>query len=234
MNGAGSPEILNIQLKIANFMAKVRSIIKLSGTLTDLTFVDSKAYGAHARAKRGTYTPISLSEGMQKSAEVQKQVNLMAKVVFDAVNGFVPGFKDGKFWPRLLSVFRKQQKAGEKYSYKDFDLMEMRLEYPTSKHGFFRLVNGGDNKVQLHYQLAKGESYRLSLLRIASDETLLIPYTEEVIEVVVAYQTGVEVLSFAFTDLPAGNNVLWVLHCEQLNDGLPIGLLKSRGLKFFG
>lgn len=215
-------------------MAKVRSILKLSGTLAGMTFVDSKAYGAHARAKRGTYTPISLPPGMQKSAEVQKQVNLMAKLVFDAVNNFVPGFKDGKFWARLLSVFRKQQKEGKNYSYKDFDLMEMRLEYPTSKHGFFRLAVEGTNKVQLHYKLAKGESYRLSLLRIAGDETLLIPYPEEVVEVVVAYQGGMEVLPFAFSELPAGTNVLWVLHCEQLIDGLLAGLLKSRGVKFFG
>ena len=215
-------------------MAKVRSIIKLSGTLSDMTFVDSKAYGAHARAKRGTYTPISLSEGMQKSAEVQKQVNLMAKIIFDAVNGFVPGFKDGKFWARLLSVFRKQQKADKIYSYKDFDLMEMRLEYPTSKHGYFRLVVEAPHKVQLHYQLAKEKNYRLSLLRVASDDTLLTPYPPEVVEVVVAYQGGTEVVPLGFSDLPGDANVLWVLHCEQLIDDQPAGLLKSRGVKFFG
>lgn len=215
-------------------MAKVRSIIKLSGTLSDMTFVDSHAYGAHARAKRGTYTPISLSEGMQKSAEVQKQVNLMAKVIFDAVNGFVPGFKDGKFWSRLLSVLRKQQKEGKIYSYKDFDLMEMRLEYTTSKHGYFRVVVEEHKKVQLHYQLVKEQSYCISLLRIASDETLLKPYPNEVVEVVVSYQPGMEALPLVFSDLPVGANVLWVLHCEQLIDDQPAGLLKSRGVKFFG
>ena len=215
-------------------MAKVRSIIKLSGTLSDMTFVDSKAYGAHARAKRGTYKPISLSEGMQKSAEVQKQVNLMAKVIFDAVNGFVPGFKDGKFWARLLSVFRKQQKAGKIYSYKDFDLMEMRLEYPTSRHGFFRVVVEAPHKVLLHYQLVKEKSYCISLLRIASDDTLLTSYPPEVVELVVAYQVGMEVVPLEFSDLPVGANVLWVLHCEQLIDDQPAGLLKSRGVKFFG
>ncbi|RYF14535.1 MAG: hypothetical protein EOO42_17805 [Flavobacteriales bacterium] len=215
-------------------MAKVRSIIKLSGTLSDMTFVDSKAYGAHVRAKRGTYTPISLAEGMLKSAEVQQQVNLMAKILFDAVIAFVPGFKDGKFWTRLLSVFRKQQKAGKIYSYKDFDLMEMRLEYPTSKHGYFKLVVEGPHKVHLHYQVAKEQNYLLSLLRVASDDNLLTPYPEEVLEVVVAYQVGMAVISLVFSDLPIGANVLWVLHCEQMIDDQPAGLLKSRGVKFFG
>jgi hypothetical protein len=214
-------------------MAKVRSIIKLSGTLSDITFVDSNAYGAHARAKRGTYTPISLSEGMLKSAEVQKQVNLMAKIIFDAVKSFVPGFKDGKFWARLLSVFRKQQKEGKNYSYKYFDLMEMRLEYPTSKHGYFRLLVEDPNRVQLHYQLAKDDSYCLKLLRMASDETLLRPYPPEVVELVVAYQRGMQMQPFVFSVLPADANVLWVLHCEQLIDDQPAGLLKSRGVNFF-
>lgn len=215
-------------------MAKVRSIIKLSGTLSDMTFVDSKAYGAHARAKRGTYKPISLSEGMQKSADVQKRVNLMAKIVFDAVNSFVPGFKDGKFWSRLLSVFRKQHKAGKMFSYTDFDLMEMRLEYPASKHGFFRLVPEHTNKVQLHYQLAKEGSYVLRLLRIASDATLLMAYAQEVVEVVVAYEGSMAVKPFVFNELPSGAHVLWVLHCEQLIADQPAGLLKCQGVKFFG
>lgn len=61
-------------------MAKVRSILKLSGTLSKLTFVDSKAYGPHVRAERGSNTEISLAEGMKKSSVVQTQVNLMAKL----------------------------------------------------------------------------------------------------------------------------------------------------------
>lgn len=157
-------------------MAKIRSIVEISGTLSDITFVDSRAYGAHARAKRGTYTPITLAEGMQKSAKVQTQVNQLAKIIFDAVNAFVPGFKDGKFWSRLLSVFRQQQKAGRKYSYSDFDLMEMRLDYPTSRQGYFRLLSTQNNGVQLHYQLVNKTDYAIRLLRIASDATLLHPF----------------------------------------------------------
>ncbi|RZK73183.1 MAG: hypothetical protein EOO85_17900 [Pedobacter sp.] len=214
-------------------MAKVRSIIKISGTLSEMTFVDSKAYGAHARAKRGTYTPITLAEGMQKSAVVQTEVNQIAKIVFDAVNVFVPGFKDGKFWARLLSGFRKQHKAGARYSYRDFDLMEMRLDYPTSRLGSFRLVSGKSNTVQLHYQLAKNESYGIKLLRIASDATLLKPYPNEVMEIVVDFEHGTTTIPIVFSELPVGANVLWVLHCEQLIDGLPAGLLKSQGVKFF-
>ncbi len=213
-------------------MAKVRSIIEISGTLSETTFVNSKAYGTHARAKRGTYKPITLSEGMKKSAAVQTQVNQIAKIIFDAVNGFVPGFKDGKFWSRMLSVLRKQKKAGKNYSYSDFNLMEMRYDYSTSRQGSFRLVPE-KNGMQLHYELAKDTAYCLKLLRIATDATLLNPYPTEMLEVIVDYTKCIISIPFVFSALPSDANRLYVLHCEQMLDGLPTGMLKSRGVRFF-
>lgn len=213
-------------------MAKVRSIIEISGTLSEITYVNSRAYGTYARAKRGTYKPITLSEGMIKSAAVQTQVNQIAKIVFDAINAFVPGFKDGKFWSRLLSVFRKQQKGGKAYSYSDFNLMEMRVDYATSRQGSFRLATKQD-AVQLHYYLAKESDYCLKLLRIATDATLLNLYPTEVLEVILTYSKGMQFVSFVFNALPVDANILYVLHCEEMEDGLPIGLLKSKGVRFF-
>ncbi|RZK54885.1 MAG: hypothetical protein EOO87_09275 [Pedobacter sp.] len=213
-------------------MAKVRSIIKLSGTLAETTFVDSKTYGAHARAKRGTYKPIALADGMQKSAVVQTKVNELAKIVFDAVNVFVPGFKDGKFWSRLLSVFRQQQKAGKDYNYRDFNQLEMRLDYPSSKHGAFWVANGEGCSVLLHYQIAKDTVYLLRLLRMGSDESLLFPYVGEVQETIVEGLEKLNAVSFNFSDLPKEANVLYVLHCEQMIDGMPAGILKCQSVKF--
>jgi hypothetical protein len=63
-------------------MAKARSIIKLSGTIGDITFVDSMAYGFHGRKKRTVWEK---SEGMISSSTSQTQANLMAKIIFDAV-----------------------------------------------------------------------------------------------------------------------------------------------------
>lgn len=224
--------LIGTLIKDNQIMAKVRSILKLSGTLATTTFVDSKAYGAHARAKRGTYTPISLAEGMQKSAVVQTKVNLLAKIVFDAVNDFVPGFKDGKFWSRLLSVFRQQQKTAKAYSYGDFNQLEMRLDYPTSKHGAFWLVKTEKDSVLLHYQIAKESRYLVRLLRIASDEELLTPYARETQEAIIEGNKEMEIIAFTFSDLPQVANVLYALHCEQVIDGLPTGLLKNQSVKF--
>lgn len=213
-------------------MAKVRSIIEISGTLSEITFVNSKAYGTHARAKRGTYKPITLAEGMKKSAAVQTQVNQIAKIVFDAVNAFVPGFKDGKFWSRMLSVLRKQQKAGKNYSFRDFNLMEMRHDYATSRHGSF-LLTANQDAMQLQYHLAKDAAYCLKLLRIATDATLLNSYPTEGLELVVEHKEGLQVIPCVFSALPADANVLYVLHCAQMQHGLPSELLKNQGVRFF-
>lgn len=213
-------------------MAKTRSIIKFSGTLSGITFVDSKTYGAHARAKRGTYKPISLNQGMKESGAVQKQVNLIAKVIFDAVKDFVPGFKDGKLWARLLSVFRQQQKAGKSYSYHDFNTMEMRSDYPSSKHGLFRLIANSEKELMLHYQLQQEASYRISLLRIATDESLLTPYPPETVTFNLEKGDSIGQFPIDFGVLPADANAFYVLQCEQLVNGKPTGLLKSKGVTF--
>jgi len=214
-------------------MAKVRSILKLSGTLAEMTFVDSKAYGPHARNKRGTFTPITLADGMKKSAELQTQVNQIAKIVFDEVNAFVPGFKDGKFWSRLLSVFRQQQKLGNGFSYHGLDLMEMRIDYPTSKQGLFRLLKNQANGLQLHFQLANQTDYAIRLLRIAGDATLLNPYPTTLVETTIDGNLRSGFVSIEFDALPKAANVLYVLHCEQLVDGQSAGLLKNQSVKFF-
>lgn len=214
-------------------MAKVRSIIEISGTLSDITFVNSGAYGTHARAKRGTYTPITLAEGMKKSAKVQTLVNQLAKIVFDEVNAFVPGFKNGKFWSRLLSAFRQHQKANHSISYSALDLMEMRSDYPTSRHGSFRLVRLENDSVQLHCQLANKNDYLIRLQRIATDATFLNPFPTEVLEVTIKHHLEMEMIPFVFSTLPKDANVLFVLHCEKMVNGQPSGLLKAQSVRFF-
>ncbi|RZJ63636.1 MAG: hypothetical protein EOO47_28220 [Flavobacterium sp.] len=214
-------------------MAKIRSIIKFSGTLSEITFVNSKTYGTHARAKRGTYTPIVLSEGMQKSGEVQKRVNLMAKIIFDATNLFVPGFKDGKFWSRLISIFRQQHKHGKEYSYADFHLMNMRLDYPGSRLGSLKLVVGDNTRVSLEYRMNGTGEYLVRLLRFASDENLFNAYPAEILVARLSYNDHVNRHSFSFSPLPITANILYAIHCDRLVNGQPSGMLKNQSVQFF-
>lgn len=97
-------------------MAKLRpSLIKIKGTLMGVTLVDSKRYGEHARAARGTYTPVTINNELVQSGERLQSSNRAAKLIFDAVRD---EHKDGGFWPDLLSVFRKQLKEDKRFSFK--------------------------------------------------------------------------------------------------------------------
>ncbi len=50
-------------------MAKVNSLIKISGTLDDHTFVRSATYGDHVRRKRGSVKQALVNEAFKKSSE---------------------------------------------------------------------------------------------------------------------------------------------------------------------
>ncbi len=212
-------------------MGKKQSNKKLNGMEPSVTLVKSKAYGEHTRAMRGTYTDITLAEGMKASSSDQTQANLMAKVIFDAVNEFAQGFKDGKFWSRLVSVFRQQKKLGMEYNY-DFAGFEVRLDYPLNSHGRFSL-SGSGCRVTVNYHFYKNKAYHLSMLRIAAKGSLLTPYPHEIMEFEVQAGETKGLVQFDFSFLPEGTPVLYALKCEQLEKGELSGLLKGKGVRFF-
>jgi hypothetical protein len=212
-------------------MAKARKKFKLSRTINGITYVNSTAYQPHVRAKRGTYTPISLTDGMKKSAAEQTQANLMAKIVFDAVNKFAPNFKDGKFWSRLVSVFRFLVKEKNSNGYKLLEGMEVRPDYPMSKQGGFMLKSKLD-MVELSYSLKIVTDYLLSILRIATDQVMLIPYPDEVIAMEIREDEWEGKVQLNFAPLPDGARILYVIKCEQLVNGKLEGLLSQKSVTF--
>ncbi len=214
-------------------MAKARSIVTLSGTLGEVTFVDSKAYGFHSRKKRSSWEK---SEGMERSSNNQTIANAMAKVVFDSVNQLAPGFKDGTFWSRLVSAFRQQQKRGENYSYAAVNGLELRPDYPSSQQGRFALtarppVTDAQVQVCLDYDSKANDAYRLSVWRIATDQDLLVAFPVE--EVVVELNKGDKrgSLTLSFSGLPTASQVLYALKFEQLIDGETTDLMKGKSVK---
>lgn len=95
-------------------MAKSDNIVTtgLSGTLDNLTWVHSKAYGDHVRRKRGTVKKAVLNKTMVESKNRLLHVNQIASLIFKGINEH----KDGKLWPRLLSKLRLQIRE---YNYND-------------------------------------------------------------------------------------------------------------------
>ena len=90
-------------------MAKVNNLTTqgLKGTLDNMTFVNSKAYGDHVRRKRGTVKKAVLNDAMVQSKDRLLQVNETARLIFNCIRN---EHKDGSLWRRLLSVLRRQVK----------------------------------------------------------------------------------------------------------------------------
>ena len=92
-------------------MAKSKSIITLSGNLLGVTHVNSRTYGPHTRAPRGTYKPALLNDAMKESSAVQALANACARQINDHIKEFRGDFKGGQFWQNMLSALRQQYKT---------------------------------------------------------------------------------------------------------------------------
>lgn len=88
-------------------MAKVRSIIGMSGSVGGMVFVDSKAYGKYSRAKRGTYKDAPVNDAFKKSGSELKRALPYAKMIKDAIDEHRGISRDGRFWSRLVSEIKK-------------------------------------------------------------------------------------------------------------------------------
>lgn len=213
-------------------MAKSKSIVKLSGTMGGVTFVNSKAYGEHTRAPRGTYTPVVLAEGMQQSSMLQKQANLMAKIVFDQAKTFVPRFKNGQLWVRLLKVFRAVLKNGQPQSYAFLSNFQLRPDYASHRFGELRIYAkplGDQWQPKVHFTRlganVEGFRLRLSQVVVAPDMLSMVSVKEVVLE-----------------HFPGENLSEWVLPAElwattfymvqvlRLADGQPTQLLRDEAV----
>jgi hypothetical protein len=99
---------------------------KFRGTIDNLTYVDSAAYGLHTRAKKGTHTPFVMTEALEKSKNLLQMCNKQAKAIFGALQD---ERRDGTFWSRLVSLFFAELKAGRKISVNCLRNLECNLTY---------------------------------------------------------------------------------------------------------
>jgi hypothetical protein len=194
--------------------------------------VNSRSYGKHMRAKRGTYTPITLNAGMVASSKAQNTANKQAKVVFDAVVAFANHFKNGMLWRRLLSICRQALKDQDRHFFQYLNRMDIREDYPIS-----RKLN-----IQQFYYDAECLNFdisfyakqflpcRISVLRIATDANFD--------KSILSASTAVDVqdarakLSFELEALMEDYISIYLLKYEQLDSGVPSGLLKDSGICF--
>jgi hypothetical protein len=95
--------------------------------------INSKAYGRHERAARGSQSKIKLSEALKKHSQRMIGSNKPAKLIQEALMPFRVNFKGGLFWQRLVKHFAAQAKDNRDYSVLGMSNWDLNKAYPTSR-----------------------------------------------------------------------------------------------------
>lgn len=111
-------------------MAKVSSLINFSGSFAGMTFVRSKRYGNHVRAKRGSKTYAGINDAFVSSQKLLMEANRYAKLIKDSLECYRGIQRDGTLWSRLVKFFRKgleQSSVVDLHTLRSFRISTMRL-----------------------------------------------------------------------------------------------------------
>lgn len=100
---------------------------------TEKVVVNSKAYGRHERAPRGSKSKAVLNPVMKAHGRRLRQSNIPAKLIMDALQPFRENFKGGMIWQRLVKHFAAQAKKGDPYSVTGIENWDLNGQYLTSR-----------------------------------------------------------------------------------------------------
>jgi len=135
-------------------MAKtVSPIFKFQGTIEDLTFVNSKRYKPHVRARKNSKTPFVMTAALAESKARLQQCNQYAKPVFQALKAELP---DGGLWSRLVSKLFAELKAGRPLGLECLKDLECNLQHPLSEvlpKGYDLSATRSQNQLGVYVQL---------------------------------------------------------------------------------
>jgi hypothetical protein len=99
----------------------------------DKIIVESRAYGRHVRAPRGSKTKAVLNPAMKAHGRRLLKSNIPARLIMSALQPFRVDFKGGMLWQRLVRHFAAQAKEGKSYSVMGISEWDLNAIYPTSR-----------------------------------------------------------------------------------------------------
>jgi hypothetical protein len=200
---------------------KVKSFIEISGTFQGKTYVDSKTYGMHLRAARGSVAPVDVNEAFKRSGDELVRANIPAKIILHAIDLYRVGWRKGLFWQALVGRFKGKYTRDGVIDFSVLEGMDVYREHPLDRHLTVRLDCAVDRMqgivtAQLTYDAHpafmvadKADGYQLSLIGIFPDlkevgaETVLseFPYSSLAREVsdmqaTIALPEGYQVVVF--------------------------------------
>lgn len=114
-------------------MAKSKSLIDFQGTIAGITFVNSRAYGKHIRAARGTYKKAKLNPAFKKQSKRLISANRPAKIFQDAIARYRYGLERGPMWSNLISDFNQQLVDYGTFDFSKLEPFEIHPRYPFER-----------------------------------------------------------------------------------------------------
>jgi hypothetical protein len=194
-------------------------------------WVESRTYGGHWRARRGSKNPAKVNDAMLKSSQELQLANKAARLIKLHIDPFRSDFMGGQLWQHLVKKFKQQIKAGQEFNTQNLKELEVWATYPQSRFGavFTPEIKVSSSSIYVtlkrvhhpNFKRSFTDSYQLSMLAIFPDFEKMEAEDEVSAAKVFFMKDKVEDVSFGFT-VPAGAaHYLLVLKVEGTENGEP-------------
>lgn len=195
----------------------------------DSVYVNSRTYGAHWRAKRGSKTTASLNSSLQKSTVDMEIANKAARLIKSYLDPFRYNFMGGLIWQKLVKEFKQQAKEGKTFHTENFNRMDIWDLYPMDRFRTYINYHCQVNLPQLAVTLSPNrhpdfkrkftDSYRVSMLAIFSDFERMEAWDEGCISDTCFFKDTVQPISFSFPIPEDAKHYLLVVKVEGAEKG---------------
>jgi hypothetical protein len=131
------------------------AIFKFQGTIEDVTYVNSRRYKPHVRARRHSKTPFVMTPVLAKGMARMQACNQYARPVFQAMR--MEAY-DGALWSRLVSKLSAEIKAGRPLNLDCLKGFECNLRHPLGeviKSGYDFSATASQNQLGIYVRLNK-------------------------------------------------------------------------------
>lgn len=183
-------------------MAKSRSsIFKFQGTIEDLTFVNSKRYKPHVRARKNSKTPFVMTAALAESKDRLQECNHYLRPVFQALRTEV---YHGALWSRLVKALFATLKAGQPLGLTCLQGFDCNLQHKLSElfiRGYDFSATAAQNQLHVRVQLRQHPAvndelprtgYQVRLVAIFPDAANGAAHKEVVLGPLTKYDAALE------------------------------------------
>ncbi|HTN22275.1 MAG TPA: hypothetical protein VL125_17485 [Pelobium sp.] len=192
-------------------------------------YVNSRTYGGHWRAKRGSKTPASLNSNLQKSTADLEVANKAARLIKSYLDPFRYNFMGGLIWQKLVKEFKRQAKEEKAFHTENFNRMDTWDLYPMDRFRTYINCHCQADSLQLTVTLNLNrhpdfkrkfvDSYRISMLAIFPDFEKMEAWDEGCISDIFFLKDAVAPVSFHFPVPEGAKHYLLVLKIEGAEKG---------------